>query len=89
MCIVARMANPSEWTDQASDAARQAAEQRETGGASVPAGGTGGPGDLRAPAEEPEPAVRGGEIRNPDPEEVPELLGERSDYPLSPSGAEP
>ncbi|GAO02746.1 hypothetical protein PSR1_01619 [Anaeromyxobacter sp. PSR-1] len=81
----------NEWTDGAADRAREAAERRETGGASVPAGGAKGPGDLRVPAErrEPpqeapdEPPRRAGVVPPPEREEAPELLGEQSDYPIS------
>lgn len=105
------MAN-NEWTDKAADAAARAAQRRETGGASVPAGGAHDPGDvtiagapeqagrtrgrqagteLEAPRAEPErqvPGQRGDEpesgvpVRGASPEEAPELLGERSDYPI-------
>lgn len=66
----------NEWTDEAADRARRAAERRETGGASVPAGGAKGPA-------EPEPERRAGVVPAPDREEAPELLGEQSDYPIS------
>lgn len=73
----------NEWTDEAADRARQAAERRETG----EAGGTKGPGALRVPAERREPAEgperRAGVVPPPDSEEAPELLGEQSDYPIS------
>jgi hypothetical protein len=79
---VHRPAMANEWKGEAADAARQAAARRETGGAK-------GPGDLRAPgtsgksaAEEPEER-RSGVVPEPEPEDVPELLGERSDYPIS------
>ncbi len=106
------MAN-NEWTDSAADAAARAAQRRETGGASVPAGGAHAPadvtipgrpeqegrtpgrevgGDVNAPPRaEPEQQVPGRRgaapeisppVREPSPEEAPELLGERSDYPL-------
>jgi hypothetical protein len=79
----------NEWTDQTADAARQAAERREAGGASVAAGGPRGPGDVRVPGvpeQAPDRAsgTPGDRVprQGPDPEEVPELLGERSDYPI-------
>ncbi|WP_041453705.1 hypothetical protein [Anaeromyxobacter dehalogenans] len=77
----------NEWTDEAADRAREAAERRETGGASVPAGGAKGPGDLRVPGERREPddvpPRRAGVVPAPEREEAPELLGEQSDYPSS------
>jgi hypothetical protein len=83
----------NEWKDRAADAARQAAERRETGGGSGAAGGAKGPGDTRVPGlpeQSPEQAqdrVAGAPgdrmpRDGPEPEEVPELLGERSDYPV-------
>lgn len=45
---------------------------------------------MGAPGAEEAPASRaGGEIPQPDSEEAPELLGERSDYPLSPPDPAP
>ncbi|BDG02626.1 hypothetical protein [Anaeromyxobacter oryzae] len=79
------MAN--ERTDPAAaDAARQAAERGKTGGASVPAGGARGPGDVRGPGvpeQAPDRAAArpGDRVPEPEPEEAPELLGEQSDYP--------
>ncbi len=116
------------WTDSAADAARRAAERRETGGsADVPPGGPNAPAevtipgkreqeartpgreatpDVGVPSPEPEREVPGhtqgepspeipaplrgdadDEARarlagGPTPEEAPELLGERSDYPV-------
>jgi hypothetical protein len=106
------MAN-NEWTDSAADAAARAAQRRETGGASVPAGGAHAPADVMIPGRpeqegrtpgrevdadvsapprtEPEQQVPGRRgaapeipppVGEPSPEEAPELLGERSDYPL-------
>jgi len=42
------MAN-NEWTDSAADSAARAAVRRETGGASVPAGGAHAPADVTIP----------------------------------------
>jgi hypothetical protein len=105
------MAN-DEWTDGAADAAARAAARRETGGASVAAGGKHAPGEVTIPGRPEEEAVTPGrgartdvavprsdpetevpgrrtgdadeEERRfaPTPEEAPELLGERSDYPI-------
>jgi hypothetical protein len=42
------MAN-NEWTDAAADSAARAAQRRETGGASLPAGGAHAPADVTIP----------------------------------------
>lgn len=105
------MAN-DEWTDRAADAAARAAQRRETGGASVPAGGSHAPADVTIPGTreqegrvpgretgadvnvppraEPEGEIPGRRSAEPEvtpasgpsAEEAPELLGERSDYPI-------
>ncbi len=104
------MAN-NERTDSAADSAARAAARRETGGASVPAGGAHAPADVSIPgAPEQEGRTPGREAgenvgaprtdverqvpgrhgdepetapaRGASPEKAPDLLGERSDYPV-------
>ncbi|ABS28020.1 hypothetical protein [Anaeromyxobacter sp. Fw109-5] len=102
------MAN-DDWTDKAAEAAARAAQRRETGGASAPAGGVHAPADVtipgtregripgreagadaNAPRAEPEQRIPGHRdepeisppVRGASAEEAPELLGERSDYPV-------
>jgi hypothetical protein len=80
----------TERKDDAASSAREAAERRETGGASEPAGGSRDARDPRV-TEPDEEVVRRtpGSVPEPEREEAPELLGERSDYPIPRGDDEP
>jgi hypothetical protein len=81
----------TERKDDAASSAREAAERRETGGASEPAGGSRDARDPRVATEPDEEVVRRtpGSVPEPEREEAPELLGERSDYPIPRGDDEP
>lgn len=75
-----------EWTGAAADSAARAAQRRETGGASVPAGGAHAPADVTVPgAREHEGRTPGREagsdVTSPRPEAEPQVPGRRGDEP--------
>lgn len=80
------MAN-DEWTDAAADSAARAAQRRETGGASVPAGGAHAPADVTIPGTpDHEGRTPGREASSdvnapPRPGAEPQVPGRRGDEP--------
>jgi hypothetical protein len=80
------MANNA-WTDEAAEAAARAAERRDTGGASVPAGGAHAPADVTIPGtpeqEGRTPGRQAGtdEAAPPRPRAEPQVPGRHGDEP--------
>lgn len=63
-------------------------EEKDRDRSSSGTGATEGSADPGTPGDRPDEERQAGRVPEPEPEEAPELLGERSDYPIAWDGEE-